>query len=81
MGQLLNDIVKSVGGIFVKAVAYVWVIEFQKRGLPHAHILQILDKESKPETSKKIDAEVRAEAQDKDANLRHSYASCFAYTL
>ena len=24
-------------------VAYTWMIEFQKRGLPHAHILLVLD--------------------------------------
>ncbi|PKY39565.1 hypothetical protein RhiirA4_308615, partial [Rhizophagus irregularis] len=30
-----------------KVIAYVYVIEFQKRGLPHAHILLILNPEDK----------------------------------
>ncbi|KAJ8453935.1 hypothetical protein ONZ45_g19505 [Pleurotus djamor] len=34
---IIEDIYKH--GIFGHAVAYVYVIEFQKRGLPHAHIL------------------------------------------
>ncbi len=29
--------------IFGKVIAMMYVIEFQKRGLPHAHILLILD--------------------------------------
>ena len=31
-------------GIFGKVIAYIYIIEYQKRGLPHAHILLILDK-------------------------------------
>ena len=31
-----------VGEVLGKVVAYMHVIEFQKRGLPHAHILLIL---------------------------------------
>ncbi|DAZ98750.1 TPA: LOW QUALITY PROTEIN: hypothetical protein N0F65_003806, partial [Lagenidium giganteum] len=34
--------------IFGTCVAFVYVIEFQKRGLPRAHILLILDGEDKP---------------------------------
>ena len=37
--QLMRDL-KS-GMVFGKVVAFLWVIEFQKRGLPHAHILLI----------------------------------------
>ena len=51
--QLLNDIIK--GSIFGTVVAYLWVIEFQKRGLPHIHILIILSKEHAPETANDID--------------------------
>ena len=35
--ELLNDILKK--NIFGKVVAHTYVIEFQKRGLPHAHML------------------------------------------
>lgn len=43
--SLLNDIRKNE--IFGRVVADVYTIEFQKRGLPHAHILLILDSDSK----------------------------------
>ncbi|GBN87992.1 hypothetical protein AVEN_107373-1 [Araneus ventricosus] len=46
--QLLEDICKH--GIFGTVLAYFYVIEFQKRGLPHAHILLTLDSESKIRT-------------------------------
>ena len=39
--QLLKDIKNK--NIFGKVNGVVWTIEFQKRGLPHAHILIILD--------------------------------------
>jgi hypothetical protein len=38
--SLMEDIKKNQ--IFGVPVAFVYVIEFQKRGLPHAHILIIL---------------------------------------
>ena len=57
--QLLNDIFK--GSIFGTVVAYLWVIEFQKRGLPHIHILIILSKEHAPETANDIDEIICAE--------------------
>ena len=37
------------------------MIEYQKRGLPHAHILVILSQASKPKTSADVDAIVQAE--------------------
>ena len=40
--QLIKDI-KS-GQVFGKVPAMLWVIEIQKRGLPHSHILVILEK-------------------------------------
>ena len=41
--------------------AYVYVVEFQKRGLPHAHFLIILKLNSKLIASKSFDAIVYAE--------------------
>ena len=35
--QLIKDI--TVGGLFGQTVAHMHVIEWQNRGLPHAHIL------------------------------------------
>jgi hypothetical protein len=37
---IMEDIYKN--GVFGHAVAYVYTIEFQKRGLPHIHILIFL---------------------------------------
>jgi hypothetical protein len=38
-------------GVFGNVIAKIWVIEFQKRGLPHAHILLILNQVSKLRTA------------------------------
>ena len=38
--QLMQDL--KTGGVIGKVVAHMHVVEFQKRGLPHAHILIIL---------------------------------------
>ncbi len=35
-------------GVFGRVVSFAWVVEFQKRGLPHAHILLILHPGDKP---------------------------------
>ncbi|GBM82666.1 hypothetical protein AVEN_42526-1 [Araneus ventricosus] len=51
--ELLEDICKH--GIFGTVLTYIYVIEFQKRGLPHAHILLTLDSESKIRTKDDID--------------------------
>jgi hypothetical protein len=59
---LLNDIIKNkrLGVV----VAHVYTIEFQKRGLPHAHIIIILDRASIPQTAEAIDSLVTAELPD-----------------
>ncbi|KAG5525404.1 hypothetical protein RHGRI_031907 [Rhododendron griersonianum] len=49
-----------------KVTAYVYVIENQKRGLPHAHILLILDENDKLKTPDDYDSVVRAEIPDKE---------------
>jgi len=51
---LLHDLIE--GQFFGPAKACFWVIEFQKRGLPHAHItLTLKNEEDKPTTPSKID--------------------------
>ena len=62
--SILDDIYNKE--IFGKVVANIMVIEFQKRGLPHAHILIILDSESKPRNSEDFDRLVSAELPDKN---------------
>ena len=59
---LLNAIVKD--GIFGAPVAHVYVIEFQKRGLPHMHLLIFLKKEYKLATAQIIDSVISAEWPD-----------------
>ncbi|XP_030060875.1 uncharacterized protein LOC115471313 [Microcaecilia unicolor] len=62
--QLLHDICKEhILGI---PLAKIHVIEFQKRGLPHAHILLILKEEHKPKNTELIDKIVCAEIPDKE---------------
>lgn len=48
-----------------KAIAWTYVIEFQKRGLPHAHLLLIVAAADKPDTPAKIDRAVCAEIPDR----------------
>ncbi|KAL5723595.1 DNA helicase [Ranunculus cassubicifolius] len=56
-----------VKGVLGKVVAHVHVIEFQKRGLPHAHLLLILDHADKLHSPDDYDSVVRAEIPDKVA--------------
>ncbi|GBN91048.1 hypothetical protein AVEN_193700-1 [Araneus ventricosus] len=66
--ELLEDICKH--GIFGTVLTYIYVIEFQKRGLLHAHILLTLDSESKIRTKDDIDKFVSAELPDPCTDLR-----------
>ncbi|XP_078436351.1 uncharacterized protein LOC144707103 [Wolffia australiana] len=50
--------------IFSKVKGRVYVVEFQKCGLPHAHMLWILDDPYKPRTPEHIDKIVCAELPD-----------------
>lgn len=52
--------------LFGKVAGLVSMIEFQKRGLPHAHILLILENEWKPIDTTHYDKIVCSELPDKD---------------
>ena len=52
--------------IFKKVAAHVHVIEFQKRGLPHAHILIILQEGYKILSEDQFDRYVSAELPEKE---------------
>ncbi len=64
--SLLDDLLKK--GVFGKVVADIHVIEWQKRGLPHAHILVILHPDDKPRGPDDYGRIVSAELPDKDAH-------------
>ena len=51
--QLIKDIVAEK--VFGKVPAYLWVIEFQKRGLPHTHILVILSDDDRLSSAEDVD--------------------------
>ena len=59
---LMRDILEF--HVLGRTVAHIYVIEWQKRGLPHAHILICFDEESKIKTIKQVDAFVSAEIPD-----------------
>jgi hypothetical protein len=61
LDTLLKDIKDDVLG---NVIAKIWVIEFQKRSLPHVHILLILDEASKLHTVEDYDLMVSAEIPD-----------------
>ena len=50
--------------LFGRVIAYVDTIEFQKRGLPHMHLLIFLAQQDKPRTPQDIDRLVSAEIPD-----------------
>ncbi|XP_070030070.1 uncharacterized protein [Nicotiana sylvestris] len=60
-----KDILKR--NIFGKVAAFMYTIEFQKRGLPHAHFLIILTNEYKILTPEAYDNIISAEIPDENA--------------
>ncbi|XP_058216695.1 uncharacterized protein LOC131327560 [Rhododendron vialii] len=62
--HLQKEIVKNQ--LFGPIAAYTFVVEFQKRGLPHVHMLLILKKLFKLNIVAKIDAFISAEIPDKE---------------
>ncbi|XP_073121078.1 uncharacterized protein [Henckelia pumila] len=66
--DLKDQILKK--SIFGPVVAYVYVIEFQKRGLPHCHMLLILQSNYKITSPDKFDSYVVAELPDKNFSPR-----------
>ena len=65
LNALLNDITKK--NILGRVKSNLHIIEFQKHGLPHAHILIILHPDDKPRLPEDINNLVCAELPDKDA--------------
>jgi hypothetical protein len=68
LDALLKDMKNNV---LDNVIAKIWVIKFQKRGLPHAHILFILDEASKLRITEDYDSMVSVEIPDP---IRHPEA-------
>ena len=62
LDELVKEITKK--HIFGKVVAYCYVVEFQKRGLPHAHMLLILHRDDQIITPEHVDRLICAELPD-----------------
>ena len=61
-----------VGQIFRKVLAYVCIVEFQKRGLPHLHTLVILHQESRPRSPDHDDKFLTTEIPEPSQTLLHN---------
>ncbi|XP_024636211.2 uncharacterized protein [Medicago truncatula] len=68
----LDHLIKYIkkGKIFGKVKAVIYTIEFQKRGIPHAHILVFLRPESRCKHPNQIDKIISAEIPDKNRDPR-----------
>jgi hypothetical protein len=64
--ELMTDIKKK--HILGKPVAFVYVVEFQKRGLPHCHLLIVLHNESKLRDAHDIDSLISAEIPNQETD-------------
>ncbi|XP_057250038.1 uncharacterized protein LOC125496641 [Beta vulgaris subsp. vulgaris] len=66
LDQLVKDLKDR--NIFGRVRAVVYTIEFQKRGLPHAHILLFLHRDDKFPDAEAVDKIICAELPNKDEN-------------
>ncbi|KAK6755775.1 hypothetical protein RB195_014270 [Necator americanus] len=62
--ELCDDLFKK--HVLGEVEAYVYVIEFQKRGLPHCHMLSIMKHDWKAQTVADVDNAVCAEIPDRE---------------
>ena len=66
--SLLDDIMKK--NIFGEAVGYVYTVEYQKRGLPHTHLIVFLDRSSRLATLEAVDELISTEIPDENTQPR-----------
>ena len=59
---LLDDIMKR--HVFGEAVAHVYTLEYQKRGLPHIHLIVFLHPDARLSTPERVDALISTEFPD-----------------
>jgi hypothetical protein len=77
--ELNNDIHKN--HILGRTIVRIYVVEFQKCGLPHAHILIFFTKDYKPHTVEDVDRMINAELPNLETNkLAHeTIAKCMMH--
>jgi hypothetical protein len=76
LNNLMDDLLKKQ--VFGEVHGCIHVIEFQKRGLPHAHILLILAPDDKPKTPEYFDRFISAELPNKVTHpLAYKTATAF----
>jgi hypothetical protein len=66
LAALLDDIMKKE--LFGKALGYVYTVEYQKRGLPHVHLIVFLHPAVRLSTPERIDQFISTEFPDEDAD-------------
>jgi hypothetical protein len=64
--ELINDIQKN--HILGRTIAGIYVIKFQKCGLPHAHILIFFTKDCKPHTAEDVNRMINIELPNLEMN-------------
>jgi hypothetical protein len=65
--ELINDIHKK--HILGRTIAGIYVIEFQKHGLSHAHIFIFFAKDYKPHTVEDVDRMINVELLNLETNM------------
>ncbi len=77
--ELMEDIEKRQ--IFGKCIGHIRVVEFQQRGIPHVHLVVIIDQDDKPKTPDDIDRVICAQIPDpvKDAKLFDIVTKCMIH--
>jgi hypothetical protein len=79
LDELLRDLLQR--HIFGEVAGYAWTIEYQKRGLPHVHILLVQKhSEDKAKTGPQIDLMVSAEIPNKQID-KPLYDAVCAYMI
>ncbi|KAK6010959.1 hypothetical protein OSTOST_23967, partial [Ostertagia ostertagi] len=77
--ELFTDLLKR--HIFGKVIAYISVMEWQKRGLPHCHILLTMAGEDKLRTAAEVDSVVQAVIPDPltESRLHRIVTTCMMH--
>ncbi|XP_031127810.1 uncharacterized protein LOC116029903 [Ipomoea triloba] len=72
LDAMIEDI--KIDKLFGEICGVIYTIEFQKRGLPHAHILLFAKRMNRANSAKEIDALISTEIPDPDADVEYHEA-------